>query len=240
MTEPTSMKNEPFTDFPRQAYSFITDDFCHDKAFVAKATAKTGKSVIKLKEAVSYKKETWSVADEVKLWFDLPNNRSLYTKIKSSDYIKLNYDHGVREWNNKKYNLFAGLNCSKGLRNLTFKAGVGNYSEHCDSENRIRVGLQQDGNVWQWANRTLVKHNKLTFGLVSVLDISNRVLQKNNLLFGYNADENTNLFLRAETAGFRKANFNIEKPESIFDTFTFDVVRKVNANNKAAVEVIII
>ena len=49
MTEPASMKNEPFTDFPRQSYSFVTDDFCHDKAFVAKVTAKTPTSVIKLK-----------------------------------------------------------------------------------------------------------------------------------------------------------------------------------------------
>ena len=237
MTEPTSMKNEPFTDFPRQAYSFITDDFCHDKTFVAKATAKTGKSVIKLKEAVSYKKDSWTVADEVKLWFDLPNNRSLYAKVKSSDYLKLNYDHGVRQWNLNFYNFFAGVNCSKGLRNITLKAGVGSYSEHCDSENRIRVGLQQDGNVWQWANRTMVKQNKLTVGLVSVFDITNRVLQKNNILVGYNADANTNIYFRAETAGFRKANPNIEKPDTWFDHFTFDVVRSINANNKAAFEV---
>lgn len=236
MTEPVSVKNEPFTDFPRQAYSFITDDFCHDKAFVAKATAKTAKSVIKLKEAVSYKKESWSVADEIKLWFDLPNNRSLYAKIKSNDYIKLNYDHGLKEWKQNKYNLFAGFNSTKGLRNIALKAGVGHYSQHCDSENRIRFDLQQ--NVWQWGNRTVVKHNKLTFGIVTVLDITNRVLQKNNLLLGYNVDPSTNVFLRAETGGFRKVNFNIERPETIFDTLTLDVVRKINDNNKAAVEVI--
>lgn len=197
MTEPTSMKNEPFTDFPRQAYSFVTDDFCHDKSFVAKVTAKTGKSVIKLKEAVSYKKESWSVADEIKLWFDLPNNKSLYAKIKSNDYIKLNYDHGLLLWNQKAYNLFAGVNCNKGIRNIVLKAGVGHYSEHCNSENRIRVGLQKDENLWQWASRTTLRHNKLTFGVVSVFNITDRVLQKNNLLFGYNFDVNTDVFLRA-------------------------------------------
>lgn len=52
--------------------------------------------MLKIKEAVSQKKDSWSVADEVKLWFDLPNNRSIYTKIKSSDYIKIHYDHGIR------------------------------------------------------------------------------------------------------------------------------------------------
>jgi hypothetical protein len=96
MTEPQSIKTEPYCDFPRQSYSFVTDDFCHEKNFVAKFTAKTARSVLKIKEAVSQKKDSWSVADEVKLWFDLPNNRSIYTKIKSSDYIKIHYDHGIR------------------------------------------------------------------------------------------------------------------------------------------------
>ena len=73
------------------------------------------------------------MADEVKLWFDLPNSKSLYAKIKSSDYIKLNYDHGLRLWNTKAYNLFAGVNCTKGLRNVALKAGVGHYSQHCIS-----------------------------------------------------------------------------------------------------------
>ena len=91
--------------------------------------------------------------------------------------------------------------------------------------------------MWQWANRTTVRHNRLTFGLVSVLNLNNLVLQKNNLLFGYNVDLNTDVFLRAETAGFRKVNFNLEHPETIFDTFTFDVIRRLNATNKAAVEV---
>lgn len=96
MAEPQSIKNEPFTDFPRQAYSIISDDFCHEKNLVTKISAKTSKSVIKIKESITNKKDKWSVADEVKLWFDLPNNRSLYAKVKSSDYIKVHYDHGVR------------------------------------------------------------------------------------------------------------------------------------------------
>ena len=157
--------------------------------------------------------------------------------MKSNDYIKLNYDHGVREWNLRKYNYFAGVNCNKALRNIALKFGVGHYSEHCDSENRIRVGLQQDENVWQWACRTTVRHNRLTFGLVTVFDIGHRVLQKNNILLGYNVDLNTDVYLRAEIAGFRKVNFSLERPETIFDTFTLDLVKRLNLTNKAAVEV---
>ena len=63
MTEPQSIKNEPFTDFPRQAYSIINDDFCHEKNVVTKISAKTSKSVIKIKESITNKKDKWSVAD---------------------------------------------------------------------------------------------------------------------------------------------------------------------------------
>ena len=238
MTEPQSIKTEPFCDFPRQAYSIINDDFCHEKNFVAKVSAKTAKSVIKIKEAITNKKNTWAVADEVKLWFDLPNNRSLYAKVKSSDYVKLNYDHGVRDWKEKKYYLYGGLTCNKSLNKMVLKAGVGHISEHCTSDNRVRASLQQEETQWQWNNRTTVKHNKFTFGLLTVFDITNRVLQKNNLLFGYQADDKTNVFLRAEVNGFRKNNFNIQDPASIWDSFTADVVRKIDDKSKAAVEVL--
>ena len=96
MAEPKSIKIEPWCDFPRQSYSFITDDFCHEKQFVAKIAAKTSRSVIKIKEALTCKSGACSVADEVKLWFDLPNGRSFYTKVKSNDYIKILYDHGTK------------------------------------------------------------------------------------------------------------------------------------------------
>ena len=95
MSKPESIKIDPWVGFPRQPYSMIDDDFCHEKAFVAKIAAKTSKSTINIKETVNSKKGVWSVADEVKLWFDLPNNHSLYTKVKSTDYIKIHYDHGV-------------------------------------------------------------------------------------------------------------------------------------------------
>lgn len=49
MAEPRSIKVEPWSDFPRYSYSFINDDFCHEKNFVAKITAKTARSVIKIK-----------------------------------------------------------------------------------------------------------------------------------------------------------------------------------------------
>jgi len=51
-----------------------------------------------MKETVTYKKGAYSLAEELKLWFDLPRGGTLYTKFKSGDYIKLHYDDGRRQY----------------------------------------------------------------------------------------------------------------------------------------------
>lgn len=83
----------------------------------------------------------------------------------------------------------------------------------------------------------MVYHNKLRFGLVSCVDVCHKILQKNNVLLGYDVDADTKVFLRAETDGFRHQNAQLSHPESIFDKVTFDVVRQVNSNTTAALEV---
>lgn len=128
--EPFSTKSEPFTEWYRQPYSFVTDDFCHEKQFTAKVAASTGRSVIKIKETVadSKGKSGVQVADEVKLWFDLPSQGSLYAKVKSTDYIKVQYDHGLRSYKGKLFYGFAGINSSKFLNNWNFRIGLGHVS----------------------------------------------------------------------------------------------------------------
>lgn len=110
---------------------------------MAKISAKTSRSVIKIKETISCKADKCSFADEVKLWFDLPNNGSFYTKVKSTDYIKVHYDHGVRDWSGKKCYLYGTLNSNKLLNRIYAKAGVGVIAERCHSDNRLKFTLQQ-------------------------------------------------------------------------------------------------
>ena len=47
--KPTSIKVEPWSDFPRQSYSIHGDDFVHSKPFVAKFTAKGSRSTLNIK-----------------------------------------------------------------------------------------------------------------------------------------------------------------------------------------------
>lgn len=238
MSEAKSSKCEPYCDFPKQPYSIITDDFCHEKLLVVKPTLKTTRSIIKLKETVTYKKGAFSLADEVKLWFDLPRAGILYAKIKSNDYLKLHYEDGTRKISGKDFFFYAGLNTNKKLDLLSVKLGVGHDSEHCHSDNRLKITNQAGGcHQYHWYNRTMVYQNKFRFGLVTCLDICNKVLQKHNILLGYDIDADTKVFLRAETDGYRTKNCSLNRPETIFDKVTFDAVRNINSNTTGGLEV---
>ena len=60
-TKPTSIKVEPWSDFPKQSYTIHTDDFCHEKPFVAKFASKGSRSTLNIKETVSSKDGKWNV-----------------------------------------------------------------------------------------------------------------------------------------------------------------------------------
>jgi len=78
----------------------------------------------------------------------------------------------------------------------------------------------------------LLSQGNFKFGFVSCVDICHKVIQKNNILLGYNIDANTQAYIRAEVDGFRSHNPEISQPESIFDKVTFDLVRKFKDANK--------
>lgn len=117
----------------------------------------------------------------------------------------MHYEDVRRTVNNKSYTLYAGLNSNKALDLLSVKLGVAHDSEHCHSDNRLKLGFGKGGiSSYHWYNRTMVYHNDLRFGLVTCFDITKKILQKNSVLFGIKFDRNTQGFLRAEVDGFRK------------------------------------
>jgi len=137
--KPISIKIEPWTDFPRQSYSIQGDDFCHTKPLTVKLNAKGSRSTVNIKETFSHKEGKWNIEDDVKLWFDLQNNHSLYTRIKSSNYIKVHYDHGITELFTKKWNIYGTYWTDKSLSKNSFRIGAASLHEKCDSDTRIRA-----------------------------------------------------------------------------------------------------
>jgi hypothetical protein len=70
----------------------------------------------------------FGLAEELKLWFNLPRAGTLYAKLKSNDYVKLHYDDGVREFQGKKIYLYTGLTSNKSLNLTSVRFGVGHDS----------------------------------------------------------------------------------------------------------------
>lgn len=239
MSKPESIKIQPWTDFPKQPYSLFTDDFCHDKLVTVKVNSKGEKSTVNVKANISADKSGPVLSDEVKFWFPVNGNSSLYSKVKSNNYIKLHYDHGVVEQWNSKWNLYATLNTNKSLENISVRLGAGNKSERCHSDNRLRIDFGADSKQnLTWYNRTVVTYDKFTFGFLAAFGISQRILLKNNLLFGYKVNDTTNASLRVQNNGYRK-NFEWTNFKGYFDSTKFDVVAKYKDNIEYGVEVLV-
>lgn len=224
MSKPESIKVDPWTDFPRLPYTFVSDDFVHEKLAVFKVNAKGGRSTANLKVSVSEDKSGRSVSDEVKLWFDLPQGRSLYSKIKSSNYLKLQFDNGVTENWGKKWNFYAGLNATKSLENISLRLGAAHLGNTCHTDNRLKIDFNGDNKNITWYNRTVVTKDKFTFGVLGAYGVTSHVLVKNNLLFGYKVDDNTSAFFRLSNNGYRKTGFNWGDLSGYFDNLNLDVV----------------
>ena len=73
--------------------------------------------------------------------------------------------------------------------------------------------------------------------MVAVLDLTNKVLQKNNLLLGYVFDNKHETFLRLQNDGFRLSNPNFADVRSLWDHLTADYVGRLNQTTKLGIQV---
>ena len=64
------------------------------------------------------------------------------------------------------------------------------------------------------------------------------MLQKNGLLFGYNIDQNNDVFLRAEVKGFRKSAPRSFAIGDVFDYVVADYIKKIDDKSKIGLEVL--
>ena len=240
MAKPESVKVEPWADFPRQSYSIFTDDFVHDKLFTLKLNAKGQKSSASAK--FSLKALHNDLQDEIKLWFGLRGDRTLFAKIKSSDYLKVHYDNGIVERWGYKWNHYGSVNTSKALSKLNVRVGAHALSDKLNSDNRFKFDYSDNSSPnTTWYNRTLYNQDKFTFGLVSAFAFSRRAIVKNDFLIGYRVDDKSSFFLRAETDGYRKEGLTFSditnNPKSLVDKFRLDFVSAYKQDVKYGVEV---
>jgi hypothetical protein len=172
------------------------------------------------------------------LWFDLPSNHSLYTRVKSSSYIKVHYDHGLCQAYGKNWNVYGSFWTDKSLSKTSVKLGAASYAERCHSDNRLRVNSAAGSHNFYWYHRTLSTLNNWKIGLLGVVDLTNKVVQKNSVLIGHSPSKNHEVFLRLENDGFRTTNPQLSDVKTIWDTVTANYVGKVDRYTKVGVEVI--
>jgi hypothetical protein len=139
----------------------------------------------------------------------------------------VHYDNGTIDKWDKKWNLYASLNANKALENLSLRLGAAHKSEHCHSDNRLRIDFNAENKKnLTWYNRTIVTKEKFTFGLLGAYGLTNNVLVKNNFLFGYKINDDASVFLRLENKGYRKDVFNWADWKGYFDNAKVDFVNK--------------
>jgi hypothetical protein len=203
---------------------------------VVKVNAKGEKSTANLKATVGQDEKGVSLSDETKIWFSLSDNRAIYAKLKGNN-LRLHLDNATTEAFGKKWNLYASLNTSKQLQNLSLRVGAINLSDRCHSDNRLKLDFAPAANAATWYNRTVVTNGKLTWGLLGALGLTSRTLVKNNLLLGYHLNDQHALFARAENDGYRVTAFNWSDWTAYFDSLKFDWTYTHNSALKIAAEV---
>lgn len=239
MSKPQSINIDPWVGFPRYSDSIFGDDFVHSTLFAAKIAAKGNRSTINIKESIANKDGKLALSDDVKLWFDLPQKgHSLYARVKSSNYVKLHYDMGIKQIKNRDWNFYGSLVSNKSLQNLVFKLGACHVSKACTSDNRFKIQSTSGSDYsYFWCHRTVVSHNKFTFGVLGVYDISQNICQKSNLLLKYSHDKDTDVIVRADTDGFRKKSPTFSNWKTWFDVYSLDLVRRINDTTRVGFEV---
>jgi hypothetical protein len=102
----------------------------------------------------------------------------------------VHYDHGICQSNGKDWNCYASFVSNKTVTQSSFRLGAASLHPRCNSDNRFKVDISSGDHKLYWYNRTLSNFNQFKLGLVSVVNLSSKVLQKNNLLFGYSVNKN--------------------------------------------------
>lgn len=71
--------------------------------------------------------------------------------------------------------------------------------------------------------------------MLAVVDLTNQVLQKNNILLGHIFKDRHEVFLRLENNGFRLHNPQLDDVRSIWDTLTLNYVGRLDQSTRAGI-----
>lgn len=176
----------------------------------------------------------------MKFWFDLPNRGSLYAKVKSSDYLKIEYDHGLRQYFDELLYIYGGMRTNRFLENPTVHLGVGHITGNTKVDNRVRIEFKNNKpSRYYLDHKTYINWRKFKFGLISQFTLNEGLLNKADLLLGYSVKPRTGVYARMDIPYWRNHNPDWRNPFTYFDTFTADLIHEVDDKTKIGLEVIV-
>lgn len=79
-----------------------------------------------------------------------------------------------------------------------------------------------------------MKKDKYNFGLLTVVNLGKKILEKNNFLLAYTHNSQHSMYLRLENEGYRRENPSMNDPSGFFDNVIVDYVNKIDDKSKAA------
>ena len=165
-------------------------------------------------------------------------DKAILVKVKSNNYFKFHYDHGILESGKNKWNFYGSLNGTKTLENLNIRFGAHLINDRYQSDNRLKIEPGSANNYQlTWYNRSVAERGKWRYGMLGAFKLNNQCLIKNNVFVGYQFDRKTSAFVRCENNGYRKNPEDLTSWMNIFDSIYFDLISSYRDPLKYGIEV---
>jgi len=187
MRKPISASFEPWSSYPTLPFHFIEDDFVHGSLFALSASLSHARGGVEVNEKICSTQQGPHLQDQTSFWLSLPQGRALYARLNMNDYLKLHLDNGVTRFFGKKVNLYGALTSTHNFASLSWRLGLRHVSKDVHTDCRIKYSTGKKDEL-NFSTRNVYKNRKLTYGLITMLDLNSWVLNNCNLVLGYKAD----------------------------------------------------
>lgn len=117
------------------------------------------------------------------LLFRIKESQAILARIRSNNYIKIHYDHGINVWNNLKYNLYASFN-TKNLNSYNLRLGVHLFGKNFQSDTRLKLNNFSKPELTLY-NRTVVDYGIWRLGLIGSFLPSKKVVSRGGAVLGF-------------------------------------------------------
>lgn len=228
MSKGQAYKQDSWTELERASWRIFDDDFDTDK-IAFKFNQTTAKSTIQFKDSFAISKDGKIAGhkDEVKLWFPIPNQRTLYFRVKNDSW-KVLLDNGVSEQNGLNFNLHGSLQGKRELGSESYKVGFEVADK--DWSTSFRVSSYPSRHVIGFYNKTYFNSNKWRFGFVNGFDFFSRSWNHSALQVS-RSDECYDVHIRAD-AGKKLTNV---VPKNFLANLTLDYIYNYTASTKVGI-----